>query len=205
MKMMRVIGAAAVAMMLTTSAARAQEAGQLGIVMSYPAAVAVVWHVTDTIAVRPEFSFSGSHNDSDITTVDGTTLGVGVSGLLYVGKWEALRTYVSPRYTYNRSSSTIKTTFPFDPTLLAQLPTIGLTIPSTEQKTTASTMSLGGSFGAQYALHKRFSAFGEVGFEYGWSSSASSTSSLSPILGTTIQPSFKRWGTRSAAGVIFYF
>jgi hypothetical protein len=200
----RVIGAAAIAMVLMASAARAQEQGQVGIAMGYPASVAVIWHVTDAIAVRPDVTFSGGHNESATVKSDSTNVGVGISGLIYIGTWESLRTYVSPRYSYGRSSSTIETTFPVDPTLLT---IIGLTIPPASTTSTTSTMGLAGSFGAQYSLHKHFSAFGEVGFGYSKLTSTRSTSrtTLFPDPSLDTDPKASSWGTRSAVGVIFYF
>ena len=38
--------------------ALAQDAGQVGVLLGFPSAVGVIWHVTDNIAVRPEVSFS---------------------------------------------------------------------------------------------------------------------------------------------------
>lgn len=209
------------------SSVRAQEQGQIGLAMGYPTGAAVVWHVTDAIAVRPEVNFSGSHYETSPSTAftsagesDSTTIGVGVSGLIYIGKWDALRTYVSPQYHYFRSSTTTEISYPFDPTVLAALtgpgsspllgtiPSLTLTIPPTRTENTSSTMTVTGSFGAQYALHKRFSAFGEVGFGYSWLST-SSTSRTSSVFGNLItpdeEPRSRNWGTRSAVGIIFYF
>lgn len=222
MNFSRLACAIALVLAFTASSARAQEQGQIGIAMGYPGAVAVVWHVTDAIAVRPEVSFSGSTYETSASSVltaatksSTTTVGVGVSGLIYIGKWDALRTYVSPHYGYNHSSNTSEVTFPFDPSLLASFTSLGLTtspfaltIPPFTTKTTTSTMTVRGSFGAQYALHEHFSAFGEVGVGYSWLSSTTSVprTLLPDVIGaSTALPDAKNWGTRSAVGVIFYF
>jgi hypothetical protein len=70
--------------------AAAQDEGKVGITMGYPAAVGIIWHVSDTVAIRPELSFSGSSSETDraenITDSesDGWTLGTGISALFYV-------------------------------------------------------------------------------------------------------------------------
>ena len=192
-------------MLFAASFASAQEKGQVGLGMGYPGSVLLLWHVTDNIAVRPEIAFSTSGTDTGSVTGSGWSYGVGVSGLLYAGKWESLRTYVSPRFTYNRSSSTTTTN-------LLSPNVIGLPPPSvsfsSSTKSTATNKRGGGSFGAQYAVHKRFSVFGEVGLDYSRGES-SFTSTFSPAVAalpsTTTTGSSSGWSSRSAAGVIFYF
>ena len=182
--------------------AYAQDAGQIGISIGYPAAIGIVWHVTDSVAVRPDISFSTGSAEStaprfDIlgstvsaaSSSDSTTVTVGVSGLLYLGKWDHLRTYVSPRFSYGRLSSSSGTTVTID--------------------NTNSNYTTTGSFGAQYQIHRRFAVFGETGFGY-----SHSRTSFSSGISLPVQPTFPvtttetvstSWGTRSGAGVIFYF
>ena len=45
--------------------ALAQDKGDVGISMGYPAAVGVVFHLTDSVALRPEISFTRISSDSD--------------------------------------------------------------------------------------------------------------------------------------------
>ena len=47
------------------SAALAQDKGDVGISMGYPVAVGVVFHLTDSVALRPEISFTHISSDSD--------------------------------------------------------------------------------------------------------------------------------------------
>jgi hypothetical protein len=99
--------------LLIGRAANAQEKGQTGMTMGYPASVGLAWQPTDGFALRPELSFSTMSQDSSLTGLRNTsTLGVGLSGLFYVSKRESLSAYVSPRFVYNRLNSR-----PSDPTL----------------------------------------------------------------------------------------
>src|SRR5215468_3899479 len=91
-------------LVITASVANAQENGKVGVAMGYPGSVSVVWQVADGLAIRPELSFRSGHSDggssglSTITsTTDSSSVGVGVSALVYVKTWDALRAYVSPR------------------------------------------------------------------------------------------------------------
>ena len=72
-----------------------------------------------------------------------------------------------------------------------------------------------GSFGAHYQFHHRFAVFGETGFGYNHSSTTFSSILLGPVIpvGPNIPAPVTRsaetnshsWGTRTGAGVIFYF
>lgn len=157
-------------------AAVAQDRGQVGITIGYPASVGLLWHATDNVAIRPEFTFTGSTVDSS----DGTnwTLGTGISGLLFLRSRDSVRTYVSPRFTYSHSS---------------------LSVPqSTGEDLSRSTNSWGvaGSFGAQYTPNARFGVYGEVGI--GYSRAKVSATSFST------EASSSSWGTRAGVGVVFY-
>jgi hypothetical protein len=151
--------------------------------MGYPAAVGVVWHVSDSVAVRPEIAFSTSSTDTDFGA-DTTTVSGGASGLFYVATWDRVRAYVSPRFSYARSTS--------DST-----GTIGIASKN-------STYTVVGSFGAQYTPHKRFAVFGETGLGYS-RSKASTTTLVVPIVLPATTSTLTSFGTRSGVGVIFYF
>lgn len=156
----------------------AQETGQVGLTMSFPAAVGIIWQATDGLAIRPDFTFSQSGSDS--LTTSSTSAGVGVSALFYVRKWDNLRAYVSPRFGYQRSSFT----FSGSPSS-----------PST------STYSGSGSFGAEYQLHRRFAVFAETGLAYSRANVTDTT--LAP--GFPLNSSSHTWGTRAGVGAILYF
>jgi len=202
---------------LAAPIADAQESRRVGVAMGYPESVAVVWHVADALAIRPELSFRSGHSDSfsdgfSTATSDSTFVGVGASALLYVKTWDALRAYISPRVTFSRSKTTTETTVTFPPlsfaTLsaadLASLTAIGFgpVSPLTTTSTiTGHTISASGSFGAQYAIHERFSAYGEIGLEF--SRATGSSERFGTIAFTP--PRTTNWATRSAVGVIVYF
>jgi hypothetical protein len=172
------------------AAANAQEAGQIGITMGYPPSIGVVWHVSDSVAVRPEISFSRSSSDNEFSS-DNTTVVTGVSGLFYLSKWDQVRTYVSPRFSYGHATSDSGGT-------------LGLTSKS-------SNYNVVGSFGAQYTPHKRFAVFGETGFGYSRSTSSSTyeipSLALEGLLPTrpTTTSTVTGFSSRTGVGVIFYF
>jgi hypothetical protein len=162
-------------LLVDCAAAAAQEPGHAGVTMGYPASIGVMWHVTDDLAIRPEFNFDRASNGSDSTLVPSTTawsVGVGASALFYVATTDNLRTYVAPRFTYARTSGSSAIT-----------PT--------------NSYSFFGLFGAQYAVGSKFSVFGETGLGYSRRTISSSLGNL------TVHASDV--GLRTGAGIILYF
>jgi hypothetical protein len=175
----------AIALFLSSAArAGAQEAGQTGLTVADPSSVGIVWQASDRLAVRPDLSFSTTSSDSGGIGLGGSETSqvgtVGVSVLYGVGRWDALRTYVAPRFGYTRSSLSV-----------ASLSTAD---------THTSTYVVSGSFGASYALGRRFGVFAEVGMAYSGTSN-SSTTLLSSTNGLTVHT----WATRSGVGAIIFF
>src|SRR5687768_17028915 len=110
---------------------------RVGITMGYPSHLGVVWELSDRFALRPELSFSVGTSEGSVGGVAGTssdswTVGIGVSVLYYIAEWDALKTYVAPRFSYSRGTSTVDTSFGGDNDLKSE----GIT--------------LNGLFGAQY-------------------------------------------------------
>jgi hypothetical protein len=165
--------------------AAAQDAGDAGITMGYPASVGVVWHATDRVAVRPEFSFShvSGESDNEVFTLSNTatSFATGVSVLFYVREWDKLRTYVAPRYSFSRTSSETESSPPV----------------SVANETRSTSHSITGLFGVQYSIHDRFSVFGEVGFGFSHGTGESNLSETSASSSTL--------STRTGVGVVFYF
>jgi hypothetical protein len=166
--------------------------------MAFPASVGLIWHVSDRVALRPDVSFSWSSSttppDALVTSTGrGTSYGVGLSGLFYVGKWEGLSAYLSPRFSYARTSTMVTTTLPggFEGSIRP-------TISTHATEGTNSAYSLSGSFGAQYSLSRKFGVFGEAGL--GYNETRSSSSSL-----TSTGSTAHGLGTRAGVGVLFYF
>jgi hypothetical protein len=152
------------AFLLAAPAVRAQEAGQIGLEFGTNA-VGVIFHLNDSIALRPEVTFAfGGSSTSDINS-----WGVGGSALVYLNHVEKLSTYFVPRFMYQRNS------------ISGGLSGIDVV---------TNTYDVSGSFGAQYALHRRFSVFGEVGLlirdttsNAAFTTTSSSVTSARPLTG----------------------
>jgi hypothetical protein len=180
---------AAIAALAVPTVAFAQEKGDAGLTMGYPGAIGVIYHVTDRFAIRPEITFALSNGKSEspfsTTEADSATIGVGVSGIFYLKQVDKLRTYVCPRYSYSHSESTTTSS------ILTPI------VDDEESTSTHKAHSFVGTFGAQYAVHERFSIFGEVGAGFTHTASRSELSGLSS--------SSNQLTTRTGAGVVFYF
>ena len=184
MRIVRILSVALLTGLAAVSTAGAQDQGKIGLTMGYPASVGIVWPVSESVAIRPELSFSGSSSDSSGSAfeseADGWAIGTGVSALFYLRKYDNLRTYFVPRFTYSRATNTVTSS----------------SFTNTESTTTTTNTGLAGSFGAQYSLGDKFGVFGEVGFGFNHSTGKSTT--------TTGRASSNTWGTRTAVGVIFF-
>jgi opacity protein-like surface antigen len=173
----------ALGVLTIASPARAQERGDVGISMGFPGAIGLPYHITDRLAIRPELSLSFASSSSDdeiaLLTSESSTVGVGVSGIFYLHRWDKLRTYVSPRYSYIWSKSTSESIF------------------SGESEGKIRSHAFTAVFGTQYALHDHFSVFGEVG--------AGVTSQHSSSSQGVVTVNTDSFSTRTAVGAIFYF
>ena len=129
---------------LMATPASAQEAGHVGVTVSAPSAIGVIWHVTPRVAIRPDLSFSFNESDAEVTDISSQSFSLGGSVLFYTGRWDNLQTYVTPRLSYSWSSSSIEGS--------------GSTLDATQDG-----WGLSGSFGAQYTLGTRFAVFAEAG------------------------------------------
>ena len=185
-------------LLMMVRAAEAQENGQVGLVVGYPASAGVVWHLSERVAVRPEVTFSRSTSEqtsvplgpfqvTSTSSGDSWQVTTGVSALVYVHRRDALRMYVSPRFAYSRTSSTNTNAIasPFGGT-------------STFESKIAQ-YSGAGSFGVQYSLSRTFSVFGEIGAAY---TRSETSSSLTVTRGEATTRSIT---TRSGVGVVVYF
>lgn len=166
---------------LTATPAQAQEPGDVGVTISAPSAIGLIWHATPRIAVRPDLSFSFSESDAEVGgDLDSHSFSLGGSALFYTGRWDNLQTYVSPRLSYSWASSSFEGG--------------GNTFDST-----TDGWSLSGMFGAQYLLGTRFAVFGEAGLAYS-SQTAEAPSTISDNERTTWS-----FGTRTVIGATLYF
>lgn len=176
--MRRYVSAFAALLCLAASPAAAQEKGKIGVTMGFPESVGVIWHVTEKLALRPEFSLQWTGSELEQAEIEGNAFSTGLSALFYLRKWDDLATYVSPRYVFSRQRTTVEGRG------------------NRDSETTAQNHLVAGSFGAQYFLGARFSVFGELGLEYGNGSAEDEDED---------GPSSNSFGTRSAVGIIFYF
>ncbi len=186
MQIRRLFFLAAGLLVLGSRAAGAQDAGKTGLTMGYPASIGIIWHPSDKVAIRPELSISGcsaeSSNSAFSSENDNWAVGTGVSVLFYLHSYDHVKTYFSPRITYNRNTQ--------------ESTSSGVTTATV--KSTATNTGGAGSFGAQYGLSDKFSVFGEVGFGFNHSTASGSNNLLSTSTGNS-------WGTRTGVGVILYF
>jgi hypothetical protein len=169
-------------LVVSTRPSSAQDTGRIGLTMAVPGAIGLIWQATDGLAIRPDLTFSQSGSDSGASlTASSTSVGVGVSALFYVRKWDDLRAYLSPRFGYQRSSVTFAGSSPLSPS--------------------TNAYSGAGSVGVEYLLHRRFAVFAETGLGYTHSDVTGATSS--PAL--SVDSSSHTWGTRAGVGAILYF
>ena len=176
--MRRYVSAFAALLFLAASPAAAQEKGKIGVTMGFPESVGVIWHATDKLALRPEFSLEWTGSEVETVEIEGNSFSTGLSALFYLRKWDDLATYVSPRYAFSRRRTTSEGIFGID------------------SESTIHTHLFAGSFGAQYFLGARFSVFGELGLEYRKASREDEDRD---------DPSSHSFGTRSTVGISFYF
>jgi hypothetical protein len=166
---------------LAATPASAQEAGDVGVTVSAPSAIGVIWHVTPRQAIRPDLSFSFSETDADQgADISSQLVSIGGSVLFYTGRWDNLQTYVTPRLSYSWSSTNIDG-------------------PGADFDTSQNGWGLSGAFGAQYALGGRFAVFAEAGLVF-TSQTSETPSSVSDNERTS-------WGlgTRTLVGATLYF
>ena len=189
------------AVLLGAAPASAQERGQFGLTMGYPAAIGVLWHASDRVGIRAEATFQTSSSEVESgplrsdRDIESTSFGVGVAGLFYLGRSDNVSTYFSPRLAYSRSTSELEGPDVF---LVPQLFPMPIAPIPLERRTESSGYSAGGAFGAQYSPNRRFSIFGELGLNYATLNSESSSFAAAETEGST-------FGVRSAVGIILYF
>jgi opacity protein-like surface antigen len=177
-----------VVLLLFSIPAAAQEPGKVGVAMGFPGSIGIIWHLTDTVAVRPDFSFARTSSESESSTLKSHSwnLGTGVSALFYVGKLrENVRTYVSPRFAYSRTHTGSE---PREVVL--------------NSGTNGNSYQYAGSFGVQYAPSSGFSVYGEAGIAYVRSDSTFTSTVISGVV--TGKSTNSTFGTCAGVGVVLY-
>lgn len=194
-KMMATAALCAAVVMMSAQTALAQDEPKVGLVIAFPSEIGVLWQVSDRIAVRPdvgfywsEFTFSSSPFLGETYESESTnsSVGVGVSVLFTVARWERLRAYVVPRVSYSFLSGGSATAIIF----------LG---DEQESDTDSSgrSVEVSGSFGVEYSLGDRFAVFGETGLAH--------VSTQQPSSSSSDNPRSRQAGTRSSVGVVFRF
>ena len=161
--------------------ATAQDAGKVGLVATTGPNVGVIWNISERLAILPTFGFSYLSASSRLIDLeplerDNSVYNV---GLHLAAQWTvaepgAFRLFLSP--SYGKTWSTAGT-------LVSE-----------------TNYTVGGAFGARYALNDRFSLFGETGIVY-------RHTTLEPEAPLDLDFSSTIWGVGSASrlGVIIYF
>jgi hypothetical protein len=176
-----IVGLAALgACLVVPTFASAQEAGKIGVTMGFPASVGIIWHATEKVAVRPEFTFTHSSTEASGGETSSTSCGTGVSVLFYAAKWDNAAAYFAPRFAWAHGNGESRG---------------NSGILGAESSSDAYTFT--GSFGAQGWIGSRFSVFGEVGLSFTDGSSENSFS-VEPL-------ETQSFGLRGGAGAVFYF
>lgn len=171
--------------------AAAQESGQAGLSIGFPGSIGIMWHASDAIALRPDFSLTRTESKSESPSTLKTSswgLGFGVSALIYTGKVrDNVRTYFTPRFAYTR------TNVDSEPSA-----------PSLSSGSHANSYQYSGSFGVQYSPTRRFGVYGEAGVQYGRTTSTF-TATTQPGFSSSGKTTGYTFGTRAGVGAILYF
>lgn len=199
-----VITAVAGLVTLQPVSAAAQPTKPVAVTLGYPAAVGLIWHVNDRLAVRPDVTlnrsetkttltstaaglFGGVSTSTSTSTQTDTTWSTGLSLLVTLADLDDLRLYFVPRVSYLRATTSSEAS-------VAGLGGLG-SFSSDNDGVTA----LGG-VGAHYMLGTRAAVFAESGVQYVRQSFSSA------IPGTTgTKSTATSVGLRSAVGFAVYF
>jgi hypothetical protein len=166
---------------------RAQERGQIGVVMEAPATFAVIFHPSNKVAIRPEVTLAHASTElvqltlgDTITKANEWAVNVGASALFYAARWDRVHSYLSPGFTFGHAS-------------------VDTSSGSDQRESSAKTFSGKASWGVQFVAARKFSVFGEMGYRL----SRSKVPTESPI--GTLTTTTWSGGSRGAVGIIFYF
>jgi hypothetical protein len=170
------------ALLFAPASSFAQDEPKGGLIVTAPTAVGFIWHVSDSIAIRPDFGFSLSSTDSSTSETSSTVTSIGVSVLFSVARRDDLDIYVTPRFSWSHSSTDIESpSSPFD------------------AETSGDAVSFGGGVGAQYRFGRRFGVFGEAGVIYS-DQHSEGESTLS-----SFESDGSSFSLRTVVGVAIYF
>lgn len=168
------------ALTLGASTASAQNASKIGLTMSSGSAIGVLVPIGDNAAIRPTLIVARTTSDYEGSqfiedSISSTTFVPGASVLFYLKTWGDTRVYVSPQYSYQRTSS------------------------SRDEDDPRGTHNAAFMIGGQHGLGDRFGVFAEAGL--GWTRHKSVSFAVpEPASVTTTN-----WSTRATVGGILFF
>ena len=186
MRIARVLAMASALVLGTSVLAGAQEHGKTGVTIGYPGDIGILWHASDSVAIRPTFTFNHTSSTSAAgSTTDGWGSGFEVSALLYLRKFDNVRTYVSPQFTYSHGSTTSKSNNATTSTITVD--------------TGTNAMGGAGAFGAQYTASAHFAVYGELGVAF-----SHQKTTFAPSIANGTTTTGIGWGTFAGVGIVFY-
>ena len=168
--------------------ALAQEAGQTGLTIGFPGAIGMIFHVSEGVAVRPDFTFSRSSSDNGCQAAQQH----GVELRRRRQRTFLHRDGARPRWYLLQSSFRL---LAFQQRQRRDSATVASTSHS-------NTYQYSGSFGLQYMPVRRFGVYGEAGVQYSRSDSVFTAGSPSTSSGKSTGSSV---GTRAGIGLVWYF
>ena len=187
MRIVRVLAIASALTLGTSVLAGAQDHGKTGITIGYPGDIGILWHASESIAIRPVFTFNHTSSESTFGSQgDGWGAGLGLSALFYLKKFDNVRTYVSPQFTYAHNSNTSKSSS-------------NATSTSISVDTSGNATGGSGAFGVQYTPSPHFAFYGELGVGF-----SQQKTTFSPSLTTGSTTKGTGVGTFAGVGVVFY-
>ena len=188
MRLSTLLACSCLSIFVSVTPASAQEPA-FGVTIGYPGSVGVVWQPSARVALRPSLTFrnSGSDPANDVGDFESSSLSTTISALFYVRPAGPLRVYLTPRYSFGRTSSTTTIEVP-----QIQLPFGTFTTTTITTKRRTSEHGLAGLIGVEYRMGERFGVFGEVGLLYTRASLSSETDNWAV-------------GSTSGVGVTLYF
>lgn len=188
---------------LLPATASAQPTKPVAVTLGYPAAVGVLWHLNDRLAVRPDVTLNRNETKTTITSTSSglfgggtstvtssqtdTTWSAGLSLLVTLANVDDLRLYFVPRVSYLRATTSSDASL------------AGFTGLDAFTADNDGVTALGG-FGAHYMLGTRAAVFAESGVQYVRQSFSSGISGASDTKSTTTSV-----GLRTAVGFAVYF
>lgn len=198
---------------LSASAAFAQDERRAGLVLAYPGSVGVQWQASGGLGIRFEADYShfktsstsflnlqptlpgrpGAHDDLAITQESRSrNVRIGLSALIDVYRADGLRLYLAPNAGVSFES--IKDTTVLDGVSPEQL--AGLTVPADHESQSRSP-HFGLALGARHDVSNRLRVFGEAGFTYQRQNTAGDRFGG--------EATFSAAGLRGGAGVVILF